>query len=96
MSLGIPLVTAGLTEDKADVSARVAWFGVGINLKTNQPTPDALRTAIRTVLEKPQYRAHAIEMAMQFSRIDTRAEILRIVGEAAGGSRIGNGELCRA
>src|SRR5258708_32004727 len=34
MSFGIPLVTAGLTEDKADVSVRVAWSGVGINLAT--------------------------------------------------------------
>ena len=30
MSFGIPLVTAGLTEDKADVNVRVAWSGVGI------------------------------------------------------------------
>jgi hypothetical protein len=39
MSFGIPLVTAGLTEDKADVNVRVAWSGVGINLATNNPTP---------------------------------------------------------
>jgi hypothetical protein len=45
MSFGIPLVTAGLTEDKADVNARVAWSGVGINLATNEPTPQALREA---------------------------------------------------
>jgi hypothetical protein len=32
MSFGTPLVTAGLTEDKADVNVRVAWSGVGINL----------------------------------------------------------------
>ncbi len=30
MSFGIPLVTAGMTEDKADVNARVAWSGVRI------------------------------------------------------------------
>src|SRR5262249_17566681 len=28
LSFGIPLVTAGQTEDKADVSVRVAWSGV--------------------------------------------------------------------
>jgi hypothetical protein len=32
MSFGVPLVTAGLTEDKADVNARIAWSAVGINL----------------------------------------------------------------
>lgn len=54
MSSGIPLVTAGLTEDKADVNARVAWSGVGINLATNDPAPEALRLAVRTVLDTPR------------------------------------------
>ncbi|MET1028858.1 MAG: nucleotide disphospho-sugar-binding domain-containing protein, partial [Dongiaceae bacterium] len=39
LSFGIPLVTAGLTEDKADVNVRVGWSGVGINLATNAPRP---------------------------------------------------------
>jgi len=46
MSFGIPLVTAGLTEDKAGVNVRVAWSGVGVDLATNQPTPQALRKAV--------------------------------------------------
>jgi UDP:flavonoid glycosyltransferase YjiC (YdhE family) len=83
MSLGIPLVTAGLTEDKADVNARVAWSGVGIDLATNEPTPRALREAIRTVLDRPNYRSSASSMADEFDRIDTRSEILRIVSQVS-------------
>src|SRR4030081_2906312 len=83
MSFGIPLVTAGLTEDKADVNARVAWSGVGINLATNEPTPQALREAVRTVLDKPDYRSHAASMSHQFDGIDTRSEILRIVNQVS-------------
>jgi UDP:flavonoid glycosyltransferase YjiC (YdhE family) len=79
MSFGIPLVTAGLTEDKADVSVRVAWFGVGINLATNTPTGAALRDAVRTVLDTESYRLRAARMAEASAAIDTRAEILRIV-----------------
>jgi MGT family glycosyltransferase len=81
MSFGIPLVTAGLTEDKADVNARVAWSGVGIDLATNEPTPQALREAIRTVLNKPNYRSRASSMADEFAGIDTRSEILRTVSQ---------------
>jgi UDP:flavonoid glycosyltransferase YjiC (YdhE family) len=81
MSFGIPLVTAGLTEDKADVNARVAWSGVGINLATNEPTPQALREAIRTVLDKPDYRRRAASMADEFGGIDTRSAVLRIVSQ---------------
>jgi UDP:flavonoid glycosyltransferase YjiC (YdhE family) len=83
LSLGIPIVTAGLTEDKADVNARIAWSGVGINLATNEPTPRALSEAICTVLVKPSYRSHAAAMADEFARVDTRAEILRIIRETA-------------
>jgi UDP:flavonoid glycosyltransferase YjiC (YdhE family) len=83
MSFGIPLVTAGLTEDKADVNARVAWSGVGIDLATNEPTPQALREAIRTVLDKQKYRSRASLMADEFAEIDTRSEILRIVSEVS-------------
>ena len=79
MSFGIPLVTAGLTEDKADVNARVAWSGVGINLATNEPTPQALHAAVRAVLDTPNYRSRASLMAGEFEAIDTRSEIVRIV-----------------
>lgn len=83
MSFGIPLVTAGLTEDKADVNARVAWSGVGLNLMTNEPTREALRDAVRTVLDRPAYRLRASQMANEFAGINTRSEILSIVGELA-------------
>ena len=59
MSFGIPRVATGLTEDKADANVRAAWSGVEINLATNEPTPQALREAIRTVLDQPNYRSRA-------------------------------------
>lgn len=84
MSFGVPLVTAGTTEDKADVNARVAWSGVGINLATNEPTPDALREAVRTVLDRPAYRMRASRMADEFASIGTRSAVLRIIKRLAG------------
>jgi len=81
LSFGIPLVTAGLTEDKADVNARVAWSGVGVNLATNEPTQQALREAVRTVLDEPRYCMRASELADEYAGIDTRSEILRAIGE---------------
>ena len=59
LSFGIPIVTAGQTEDKAGVGARIAWSGVGIDLKVNQPTPAAVREAVRSVLDESHYRARA-------------------------------------
>lgn len=71
MSFGIPLVTAGLTADLADVNARVAWSDVGIDLATNEPTLQALHGAIRTVLDNPNVRSRASLMADEFAEIDT-------------------------
>jgi UDP:flavonoid glycosyltransferase YjiC (YdhE family) len=78
LSFGIPLVTAGLTEDKADVNARVAWSGVGIDLATNSAAPLALRKAVRAVLENATYRLRASFMAEEYRAIDTSNEIIRI------------------
>ncbi|WP_027584082.1 nucleotide disphospho-sugar-binding domain-containing protein [Bradyrhizobium sp. Ai1a-2] len=87
MSFGIPIVSAGLTEDKADVNARIAWSGVGINLATNQPDPQVLREAVRTVLEKPGYRTRAASMADEFAKRDTPSLIVRIINEAVTGKK---------
>jgi MGT family glycosyltransferase len=86
LSYGLPIVTAGLTEDKADVNMRIAWSGVGIDLATNQPSPPAVREAVRAVLDKPNYRARAKAIAGEYAAIDTRAEIIRIIDKVANGT----------
>jgi MGT family glycosyltransferase len=83
MSFGVPLVCAGLTEDKADVNARVGWSKMGINLKTNTPTPQMVRDAIRIVLDHDSYRLRASFMAEEFRLTDTRSEILRAIREVS-------------
>jgi UDP:flavonoid glycosyltransferase YjiC (YdhE family) len=79
LSFGVPLVCAGLTEDKADVNMRVGWSEAGINLETNAPTSQALRSAVRTVLDTERFRRRASLMAEEFRMIDTRAEIIDAV-----------------
>ncbi|QWT21934.1 hypothetical protein KPL74_07990 [Bacillus sp. NP157] len=81
LSFGIPIVVAGLTEDKADVAARIAWSGAGIDLRTNRPGVANLLGAVRRVLDDPAYRERAAMLAADFARIDTRAEALRIIGD---------------
>ncbi|MBT2549661.1 hypothetical protein J7I85_15260 [Arthrobacter sp. ISL-65] len=57
MENGVPIVVAGDTEDKPEGAARVAWAGVGINLKTGRPKPEAIRDAVQKVLGDGRYRA---------------------------------------
>ena len=87
LSFGIPIVAAGLTEDKADVNARIAWSGAGIDLKTNNPTQAAIRTAVRTALDAPDCRKRAKRMGAEFATYNAKAEILRLLQEAGGASQ---------
>lgn len=64
---GVPLVATGRTEDKPEVCARVAWAGVGVNLKAATPSEARIRAAVRRVLSDPSYRhrAQLLEAAMR-------------------------------
>jgi UDP:flavonoid glycosyltransferase YjiC (YdhE family) len=65
--------------DRGDVGARVAWSGVGINLATNAPMPDALRSAVRRILDEPTFREQAAAFANEARSIDTRSEVLQVL-----------------
>jgi MGT family glycosyltransferase len=68
LSLGVPIVVAGDTEDKAFVAARVAWVGAGINLGTSRPTYEQLRAAMKQVLHDGKYRANAKRLQREFAK----------------------------
>ncbi|GAB3429004.1 glycosyltransferase [Actinophytocola sediminis] len=75
LSSGVPLVLAGLTEDKMEVTARAAWTGAAINLATQRPDPADLATAVRTVLTDQSYRRRATELADEYARHDPFAAV---------------------
>jgi MGT family glycosyltransferase len=87
LSLGVPMVVAGDTEEKPEVAARVAWAGVGINLGTGRPSQQQIREAVLAVLTKPQYRQRAQALRVAFARHNARDEIAELVeGLAARGT----------
>ncbi len=64
---GVPLVVAGRTQDKVDVSARVEWCGAGIDLKQNSPAPDDIRKAVMEILSTPRYSERARELQQELA-----------------------------
>ncbi len=82
LSFGIPIVAAGLTEDKADVNVRIAWSGAGIDLNANNPTSDVILAAVRTIFENPAYRKNALRLADKLANHDAKTEILRLTETA--------------
>ncbi len=84
LSQGVPVVVAGVNEDKAEVGARVSWSGVGVALQAESPEPQALRQAIDRVLDDQGYRVAARAMAARFSDADSERRVLRLIEAAAG------------
>jgi MGT family glycosyltransferase len=79
ISQGIPVISAGLTEDKEEVSAHVQWSGAGIDLHANQVTPEAIRHAIDEIFTQPGYRERAQQLSLEFASHDVEAELLSLI-----------------
>lgn len=67
---GVPLAVAGTTEDKPEVAARVAWTGAGINMRTSQPSDEALRRAVRQLIDDEQIRTRVRQIAEDYAQHD--------------------------
>ncbi|OLN96995.1 4'-demethylrebeccamycin synthase 2 [Colletotrichum chlorophyti] len=70
LSCGVPMVCAGRSEDKADVSSRVAWSGAGIDLATDTPSVEALRDAVERVVADEKFRRAAERIRDDFGGHD--------------------------
>jgi UDP:flavonoid glycosyltransferase YjiC (YdhE family) len=81
---GVPIVTTGGKEDKPEVGARVAWSGVGRRIRTERPTPDALRRDILTVLNDPRYRKASRRIAADMAAAPGFAGLSDIVDRLIG------------
>ncbi|WP_114558585.1 glycosyltransferase [Desertihabitans aurantiacus] len=64
---GVPLVVAGQTEDKLEVTARVGWSGAGINLRTDRAADADVAAAVDTVLSDPSYRTAAARIGAEIA-----------------------------
>ncbi|HET6825697.1 MAG TPA: nucleotide disphospho-sugar-binding domain-containing protein [Amnibacterium sp.] len=81
---GVPLVVAGRTEEKVEVAARVAWSGSGIDLKTQRPSPQAVRDAVRRVLSESRYRARAEAIGADIRALDGEGALVAALARLAG------------
>ena len=84
---GVPVVAAGGSEDKPEIAARVAWSGLGLDLRTGRPTPRAVRRAVRRVLDEPGFRTRARELSAQAAQYDGPARGAALIEALIGRNR---------
>jgi UDP:flavonoid glycosyltransferase YjiC (YdhE family) len=83
---GVPIVATGGKEDKPEVGARVAWSGVGRRIRSERPTPRALRRDILAVLNQPHYRQASRRVAADMSAAPGFAGLADIVDQLSASS----------
>jgi UDP:flavonoid glycosyltransferase YjiC (YdhE family) len=67
----LPMVVAGVHEGKNEICARVGYFKLGVNLKTEKPEPKQLRAAINEVINNTTYRTNVKKLNEEFRTYDT-------------------------
>lgn len=67
----LPMVAAGVHEGKNEIAARIGYFKVGLNLKTETPTPAQIRKSVEQVLSNAQYKRNVQRLGAEFSQYDT-------------------------
>ena len=81
LSEGVPVVISGVTEDKMEVSARVAYSGAGINMKTNNPSPAKVKKAVFEVLNNPSYKTSAEKIQLEINACNPLESVAKAVEE---------------
>ncbi|MFT3677140.1 MAG: glycosyltransferase [Chitinophagaceae bacterium] len=63
----LPLVVAGIHEGKNEINARIGYFNLGINLKTEKPKSNAVRKAVDQVLKDKTYKTEVTRLCQELA-----------------------------
>lgn len=77
----LPLVLAGVHEGKNEICARVGYFKLGVNLKTETPSPIQIRQAVDKVMEDTVYRKNVEALAREFALFRPQELVARFAAE---------------
>ncbi len=86
IAYGVPMVVAGTTEDKREVTSHVDWSGVGINLRTDRPSPKAIADAVHRALNDPKFRDRTQVLRAQTAGKSPAEAAAELLEELAGDS----------
>ena len=79
LSKGVPVLSAGTREGKNDINAHIRHFGVGVDLRTETPSPSKIREGVDRLLTDQQIRSNVARLANEFSRYDPNTAITRVL-----------------
>lgn len=83
LAYGVPLICAGTTEDKKDTAARMTAAGAGIDLGTDSPGTEQVRTAVGEILREKKYRENAVKTSKELTCLGGADKVCELLEEAA-------------
>jgi UDP:flavonoid glycosyltransferase YjiC (YdhE family) len=86
----LPMVVAGVHEGKLEINARVNYFKLGINLKTETPSQKKIRDAVDKIAADKTFKANVSILADEFAGYDPMALIEKYVQQATAGIEVMN------
>ncbi|KAI1138367.1 glycosyltransferase family 1 protein [Hypoxylon sp. FL0543] len=67
---GVPMVVAGEGMDKTENSRRVAWAGIGVDLRCAQPSAEQVREGVERVIQDEQFTRRVRELQKESKDMD--------------------------
>jgi UDP:flavonoid glycosyltransferase YjiC (YdhE family) len=67
----LPMVAAGVHEGKNEVSRRIGYFNLGIDLQTETPTPLEIRKAVEQVISSKFYKENISRLSVEFATYES-------------------------
>lgn len=64
----VPMIAAGVHEGKNEINARVGYFKLGINLKTENPAPSQIKTNVEIIFRNSTYKRNVAKLAEEFEQ----------------------------
>lgn len=77
----VPMVTAGVHEGKNEICARVGYFKIGIDLKTELPKAEQISKAVDRITSTTEYKSNIQNLADEFQQYDANNLFAELVEE---------------
>ncbi len=77
----LPLIVAGVHEGKNEICARVGYFKLGIDLRTETPTPNQIKASVTEIFFNNEYKNNVSRLNSEFKQYNPQELFLKYVNE---------------
>ena len=84
----LPIIVAGVHEGKNEIAARIGYFKLGINLKTEKPKPAQFKKAVEEILNNSVYKVNVHILASEFQTYNPNGLFAKYMIELLSGKQV--------